>query len=517
MKADRHILMIVWDAAEPRLIEQWTADGTLPHLARLRDRGAYGRLRSTAGWLVGSPWSTFFTGTLPNEHGIYHFLQWDPSRMSSVRPPADGRPPPFWHALGENGRRTVALDLPMAFSPRPFHGVELSGWATHDRFAKPASYPANLMGQLRREFGPSPLAEEHYGQESPHALLRLRDELLRSTGMVGTIAEALMQRESWDLFMLGLGATHRGGHKLWDPSRFLADLRPEDRAKLETGLREVYVACDEVVGRLLAAAPEDCTVMVCSLHGMGPNTSRADVLQRMLDRVLTGPEEDREPSAPGFLRRLTDRIPESWRLAVKHRLPRSWQDRLTSRFFMGSIDWSTARAFALVADLHGYVRINVRGRESAGIVEPGAEFDRLCETLIEGLSTFVDADTQQPVVLDAKRTDRLFSGGERLHELPDLLVRWTHTDAAQHREIVSPRHGKISWPEPGGNPDGRSGNHRPEGFLLATGEGIDANTQLVGGHILDLAATIFSRLEVEQPRDLSGTPIPGVGRGKSAK
>ncbi len=518
MRSDRHILLIAWDAAEPRLIERWTADGTLPNLARLLDRGSYGRLHSTADWLVGSPWPTFFSGVLPNEHGIHHFLQWSPTRMSSVRPSDEGRPRPFWHALGEKGRRTVALDLPMTFAPRPFNGVELSGWATHDRFAKPASYPAGLMRQLRREFGPGSLAEEHFGPDSPEELLLLRDEILESTNAVTNIAEALMRRETWNLFMLGLGATHRGGHKLWDPSPLLPGTRPEDRRKLETGLRDVYVACDQAVGRLLAAAPEDCTVMVCSLHGMGPNTSRADVLPEMLDRILSGSTSDRTPSSPssspGLLRQLSDRIPEPWRLAVKHRLPMYFQDRLTSRFFMGKIDWSKAKAFSLISDLQGKVQINLRGRERAGIVEPGAEFDRVCESLIEGLTSFVDADTQQPVVSDVQRSDRLFAGGVRLHELPDLVVQWTRTAGSEHREIVSPRFGAIQWPDPGGNPDGRSGNHRPEGFLLAAGEGIAANSQIDGGHIRDLAATIFSRLEVEQPRDLGGTPITGIGRAR---
>jgi predicted AlkP superfamily phosphohydrolase/phosphomutase len=50
----RRVLLIGLDAAEPRLIEQWTEDGSLPTLCTLRREGAYARLRSTAGWLVGS-------------------------------------------------------------------------------------------------------------------------------------------------------------------------------------------------------------------------------------------------------------------------------------------------------------------------------------------------------------------------------------------------------------------------------------------------------------------------------
>jgi len=163
------------------------------------------------------------------------------------------------------------------------------------------------------------------------------------------------------------------------------------------------------------------------------------------------------------------------------------QDRLTSRFFMGEVDWATAKVFPVIADLHGYLRINLRGRESPGVVEPGAEYDRLCETLAEGLMTFVDADTQQPVVSDVRRCDELFGDGTHLHELPDLIVRWAPSDAATHRAIASPRHGSIAWPDPGSNPDGRSGNHRPEGFLLAERVNDDFLAFVVVQEYVDLA------------------------------
>jgi predicted AlkP superfamily phosphohydrolase/phosphomutase len=65
----RPVQLIGLDAAEPRLIEQWTDDGSLPTLRTLRREGAYARLRSTADWLVGSTWPTFYTGRLPAETG----------------------------------------------------------------------------------------------------------------------------------------------------------------------------------------------------------------------------------------------------------------------------------------------------------------------------------------------------------------------------------------------------------------------------------------------------------------
>jgi len=56
----------------------------------------------------------------------------------------------------------------------------------------------------------------------------------------------------------------------------------------------------------------------------------------------------------------------------------------------------------MVSDLQGYIRINMRGREALGIVEPGDEYDWLCSKIAEGLATFVDADTKEPVVESVK-------------------------------------------------------------------------------------------------------------------
>ena len=38
----------------------------------------------------------------------------------------------------------------------------------------------------------------------------------------------------------------------------------------------------------------------------------------------------------------------------------------------GGIDWARTKAFTLRADLQGYIRINLAGREGRGLVPPAA-------------------------------------------------------------------------------------------------------------------------------------------------
>jgi predicted AlkP superfamily phosphohydrolase/phosphomutase len=505
--------MIALDAAEPSLVERWIADGSLPNLGRLRARGSYGRLASTADWLAGSPWPTFYTSTTPAEHGVYDFLQWRADRMALVRPGPDWLPVrPFWRDVGDAGRRVVAIDLPMTFAPEPLHGVELSGWATHDLLAPPASYPPDVLDWVRRELGRPPMSPEVYGPQRPRVLLQLRDELVRATRGVVDLATALMRREPWDLCMVGFGAPHRGGHKLWDLSGIEGDATPSEEAELSNALRDVYVACDDAVGKLVGAAGAGATVLVFSLHGMGPNSSRADLLPTMLERILA-PEgrASEQPERTSLVKRLLALFPRELRHRVKLLLPSSWQDRLTVYALLGrTATWATARAFSLIADIQGYVRINLRGRESAGLVAPGPEYDRLCAEIVEGLTSFVDADTGEPIVASLMRIDGLFADGARRDHLPDLIVRWAESPAARHRAIVSARYGSIPWPTPGRNPDGRSGEHRAEGFVLVAGEGIEPDARIERAHILDLAPTVCALLGVPTPPRMRGATLPGI-------
>lgn len=484
--------MIALDAAEPSLVERWMEEGHLPNLSRLRDEGSYGRLRSSAEWLAGSPWPTFHTGTLPGDHGHHHFVQWRKERMEMVRPAPEWLPMrTFWREAGQNGCRVLAIDVPSAYGPQPFDGIEIYGWCNTDLLAPPASYPPEVFDWARNRFGPSKMPNEVSSMERPEALLRLQDDLIRWTNRTGELALELVEREAWDLCLVNLTAPHRGGHKLWDTSAVRGELSRETEKELAGALQKVYAACDGVVGRLRAGADWD-TLMVFSLHGMGPNTSRVPVSSEMLDRILTGRKGPGDP--PGALQRLRAMVPNEWRARVKGLLPTRLQDRLTVFWRMGGRDLSSTRAFPLVADLQGYIRINVVGRDVDGIVEPGAEYDRICEELATGLGGFVDADSGEPIVSEVVRSDQLYPRGTRIAELPDLLVKWSSTPASSHRRIVSSKHGAIEWPTPGGHPDGRSGNHRGEGFLLAGGEGVSPGVSLKGASIVDLAPTVFSIL-----------------------
>lgn len=511
----RRVLAVGVDAAEVTRVEPWLEDGTLPNLRRLRNRGAWGRLASTADWLTGTPWPTFYTGIWPADHGFYCYLQWRPESMDHLRPSADWLPmTPFWRTLGGSGCRPVAVDIPLTYPPEPFDGVEIGGWAGHDKFWPPASNPPELLREIRRQFGPPPVHGEISGRQTTSRLLELRDQLIGGTERVTDLVLSLLDHEDWDLFLVALGATHRGGHKLWDITGTAGPAGPAEAARLERALRDVYVACDTAVGRIVSAVPDDATILVFALHGMGRNTSLSILLPEMLDRVLK--DECRDPVPVGHPAALLDRarqaVPVEVRGLVKRQLPQRWQDRLTlfwRRHQRSGL--SSAPAFCLTADLEGYVRLNLQGREAMGFIDP-ADHDDWCHRISDGLRTFVDADTGQPVISEIRRGRDLYPVAYP-KDLPDLVVQWEDRPAADRRMIESPRYGAISWPTPGRNPDGRSGHHRPEGWLIGVGEPFAPGSTVQDGHILDLAPTILDLLGQPRPDAMRGRVLVGWPRG----
>lgn len=160
----------------------------------------------------------------------------------------------------------------------------------------------------------------------------------------------------------------------------------------------------------------------------------------------------------------------------------------------------------MVADLQGYVRLNVVGRERDGTVKPGAEYSALCDRIAEGVASFVDSETGAPLVEQVACAEEIYPEGPRRALLPDLVVRWAATPAATHSAVLSPRFGEIPWPTPGVHPTGRSGNHRDEGFVVASGPAFRAGGRFAGRHIVDLAPTAY---------DLLGLEPPAGGRGRS--
>jgi predicted AlkP superfamily phosphohydrolase/phosphomutase len=494
------VLMIGLDAFDAELVEKWSDDGTLPSFASFFERASYGRLAPPNGLLLGPPWPTFHTGRPVSEHGLYEYLVWRPDRMDETRASSIRDLTPFWRQLGNEGPRSVVIDVPLVPSPEPFNGVEVTCWATHERLVPFGTYPEDLAGRINESVGREPMPLEAHHRLPYARLLAERDALCDTTRSVTDLAERLLGDEEWDLGIVCYSTAHRAGHKLWSDTGTTGRGADGEAEEFGEALRDVYRAIDESIGRLLAIARPEDHVLIFALHGMGPNTSRALVLPQILDRILRG----ETASGPSLLGSLRNAVPLGLRGWVKRRLPVGVQDRLGT-FWRKSGDWSETRAISLAADVHGFIRINLAGREAQGIVPP-EEYEAVCDEIAEGLLGFVDADSGLPIVERVVRRREAYPEGASADLLPDLIVVWADRPVSEHRALVSESFGTVDWPDPGTNPDGRSGNHRPEGWAACAGPSI-LGPRRADATILDLAPTALALLGSERLPDLAGCPL----------
>ena len=497
------LAVLQFDAASAAVLDKLLGDGRLPTLAALRARGVWHELDAPATKFAAGAQHTLYSGVELAEHGLFYPFQWSAGDQRVHYMGDLPAPLPVWERLGRAGTRTLAVDPYESRAPsEPPPGALVCGWQLHDRVVlQQWSAPGDTHARLERVFGPPQPVDEVFGRHSVREMLGLRRRLLGAPGRVADAATLLLADQPFDLAWLTFCAAHVAGHQFWDLSQLDAhDLDPDAERVLGSTLGQVYEAVDAAIARIVAALPAGADVMVVSPVGMDVNTSRADLLPEMLRAVLD-PEPVR-PGPSGSIWKLRAALPSGLRARVASALPEKAALDLTARLELRGVDWSTTRAFAHPAENQGYVRLNLRGRERDGIVPPD-EADALLDEIAEGLRTFVDLDGS-PAVESIDRVADQFGTGERAHQLPDLIVRWTARPATRIEGVRSERYGTVVRHGVG---SGRSGNHT-EGDAWALV--VPGASRLVDPErpprLEDVAATAAA-LAGADTSDLAGAPL----------
>jgi predicted AlkP superfamily phosphohydrolase/phosphomutase len=528
-------LAIGLDAAEPSLVERWMADGRLPVLSRLRAGGAYGRLRNSETFLAETPWTTFLTGCRPEKSGFWAQLRFreDSYGIDPVDAYDFVQYPPFY-ALGE-GYRVGVFDVPQTALSDQVDGIQVLAWGAHSPMTPSHSRPRELLAELTHQYGEHPaLRRDSATIWSRRSIAWLRRALHTGIERRASICRDLLRREPWDLFLAVFGETHAGGHYFWHTDDAAHPLHTSGTPSYLLG---VYQAVDRALGELVPAAPSGASIVIFSTHGMEAGSMDLPstvVLPELLYRwsfpgrygmARGDPTKSPPPAVLGPSWRSW--VPELWRLKhdinpvtcfLRRQLPLRLVVHLSRIIGRSSVPvcplligalghqpplwyqpaWPRMRAFALPSYSEGFVRINVRGREAQGLVEPSA-YEAVCDELLRLFHELVDARTGTPIVKEVVRTRR--SALERGSAVPDpdLVVLWRPGTVDVVDSSVVGRIGPLPFP--------RSGTHLAEGFLLAVGPGIVPGTELSSGHLLDLAPTILSLMGATTPLYMDGRPL----------
>jgi predicted AlkP superfamily phosphohydrolase/phosphomutase len=417
--------------------------------------------------------------------------------------------PPFWSILDHSGKRSVILDVPFAYPLEHFGGVQILDWGTYERHYRAHSIPEHALAELSARFGDYPFndAMSRDVPSSARQFRRARHQLLAGITAKGKVISWLLSNHAWDFLMAAFCETHPAGHYFW---RFQSAGRDESETdgtpEFTNTIREVYKAIDRELAKIIASLNDQTMLVVLSGQGMGPNRANWQLIPEVLVRlgllVNNSTRSYRKIAPTEWLAKLRNSIPLNWRRAVSRHLPGALRDYLRVYWANTRIDVSRTRAFALPTDQFGYIRINLKGREPNGVVEPGSEYSALCETLCKVLKTLFDSRTGKPIVREVFKASETFPG-PRSDYLPDLIVTWRDEammDGA-FSDIVGHVYGKMLDP--------RSGNHRAEGFAIFYGPGVK-KAQDLEARIVDIAPTILRYFGLNVPCSIDGKALPGL-------
>lgn len=515
------IILIALDGAEYSLIQKYCDQGLLPTIERLKSKGCWGLMDSTADLCSGTVWPSVITSLSPINHGVFfgHKELKCGTYQIQKRYANQIKGNHFWKWLSQAGQRIAIFDAPHTYPLEELNGIHIVAWGSFAQDFITSSIPSDLVNYVFERFGTHPLSGWY--ERRPETVAEYEDffsKLISGVEKRGLVAEYLLGKERWDFFFMVFSETHWSGHLLWhladDQHPFFNRDLPEE---IRSYLKELYIGIDAVIARIVKKIP-NATVIVFSPEGMGSNFTGNHLLREIIERLGYGAisrDDDRSGGLSRLIRQTMDLLPSrrwgseairkfeefiplSMIEFARKTVPQEIWDNLTRRVLYLGNNWKSSKAFVIPGEFAGAIRINLKGREPNGMVEPGAEYDDLCNDLTEKLNCLINVETGRKAVKEVLRVDQLFKT-DFIGHFPDLVVKWTGDYPV--RELFSPDIGSIS----GDSQEVRSGAHRPDGFLIANGRGIRKGKIVEGADIKDIAPTVFS---------LMGNPVPEVFGGK---
>jgi predicted AlkP superfamily phosphohydrolase/phosphomutase len=337
----------------------------------------------------------------------------------------------------------------------------------------PVSSPADYAKELSEQIGlfsTLGMAEDHNGLNNG----RLDESAyLQHCELVLAERERLMRFEldrfSEGFFFMLYDTPDRVQHMMWrfrDPEH--PGFEPDADQELSTLIEQHYRRCDALLSAVLDKLDENTLLIILSDHGFGTFRRAFDTNTWLWQNGLLALKNDRKPDGS-----LSEGFPQ--------------------------VDWSKTYAYAVGL---GGIYLNFKGREHDGILEEGAEAERVRNAIQSGLAEFPDTRYQRPAIRSVSRREDLYSG-KFVENSPDLLVNFYPGFRVSWRTAVGGfansllENNKRRW----------SGDHivDPEsvpGILFMNRVARRNHAQMV-----DLAPTILNYLGVTVPQFMEGKSL----------
>ena len=499
---DKRFLVVALDGATFDLIRPLADRGELPFISEVAARGCSMSLLSTVPPITPPAWSSFATGSPPSEHGVFGFNYPDPSDYSlRLTTAADLRRPTLWQRLSRAGFRVLLLDVPFTFPPEPVSGSLIAGFPLPE--AAPFTHPLDLTDRLESQG----VACARYPTDAPDPatpdFLAWLDEITDNRLRLFRHLTRRAAGEPWQFAMVGTMAIDWAQHALWKyfDRRFVFSAEPEAAERRET-LFACYRRMDRFAADLADIAGDETTTVLVSDHGFGATFHYDWVTEALSEADLLrwrGGGRRLATTAAAAMLKAARSSPRLQRLG-KRWLGDTAQARTWARCARAysQIDWERTRVFA-AGDYHLNLYVNWRSRFAGGIVQSGADYEKVLNDTVAALEAFRPPGHDQQLV---RRIVRVEGGARALStKTPDLSLELAVLPMPDDPRTAMPMAGICGF-------------HTPEGILMTNAANWLEPDRPAKIGIADLAPAILEYLEV--PDDRGKMPVTPVERGASA-
>jgi predicted AlkP superfamily phosphohydrolase/phosphomutase len=463
------VLAIGIDAAESTLVREMIEHDEMPALRSLLSTGKWLEVRSPSTIGSGAVWPTFLTGEEPASHGIYSEWKWLPETMS-LRRYEGHHLTPFWKALAERGVSVGVFDVPFAPPVGVTNGFEVCEWWAHDSTAAGLRLGPETIRSLVTEAPAHPLSENRFFTSTPESqgnLQELAAACREGARLRSALVKRLLGETNPQVSIVVFPELHHAGHQLWHTIASGHAIYNGLNSNGASLLHDVYRAVDQQIGELIDSAGHTTTVMVFALHGMRPALGFPAFLGPLLcekgfSALTTWRSQTWTRRALSLFAATKRNAPAPLKKLYYSVTPVTATYKLARPTMLPAYDWQTTRAFSLPTDQYGWIRINLIGRESQGIVPPG-EYEKLGAEL-EQMLLSLTSERGESLVEGITRT-AADATSAAVNPLPDLVVHWRDAAFSSALKIKGSRVpaqmvGKKS-----------TGQHTTPGFCIYRGNG----------------------------------------------
>src|SRR5260370_25036501 len=285
-KAKPHVVVIGVNGIEVEVIRRLRLEGKVPNRSSVIKKGAYGKLRTVSAPNCPRVYSTLFTSTKPEEHGVTGFIVGGITANTNML-----KQEPIWSMLSKNGVTVGMANVPATFPVMPVKGYMISGMLTRGKNCEDgvlcapklsevqggdAVYPPAMKAELLKHVGdfyidcermPSAADLKGHETEAIDAWLN-KVQLIRDQQT--QLFDYLLQNHPTQFTWLGQSCEDRTGHWLYPIAPYNAGYNPKVNAVREDAFPNQYVAFDKVLGSILKHIDDNTYLFIVSDHGIKP-------------------------------------------------------------------------------------------------------------------------------------------------------------------------------------------------------------------------------------------------------